>query len=143
MNARYDDLTAAGRRKITPESGECVYLIVIDEYAYFSATVGTKKEREEFASLTRDLVARGRAAGVIIILATQRPSTRSSTRPCGTCSATGGRSAAPPTPPPTPCSAKGGPPKATPPPTSTPWPGASAGCCRDRHPAPDQGRLPR
>ncbi len=74
MNTRYDDLTAAGRRKITRESGECVYLIVIDEYAYFSATVGTKTDREKFASLTRDLVARGRAAGVIIILATQRPS---------------------------------------------------------------------
>ena len=46
----------------------------IDEYAYFSATVGTKKEREDFGALTRDLVARGRAAGVIVILATQRPS---------------------------------------------------------------------
>ena len=55
-------------------SGEHVYLIVIDEYAYFSATVGTKKDRENFAALTRDLVARGRAAGVIVILATQRPS---------------------------------------------------------------------
>jgi DNA segregation ATPase FtsK/SpoIIIE, S-DNA-T family len=74
MNTRYDDLLSAGRRKITRESGESVYLIVIDEYAYFSATVGTKKEREDFAALTRDLVARGRAAGVIIILATQRPS---------------------------------------------------------------------
>ena len=31
-------------------------------------------EREKFAALTRDLVARGRAAGVIVILATQRPS---------------------------------------------------------------------
>jgi DNA segregation ATPase FtsK/SpoIIIE, S-DNA-T family len=47
---------------------------VIDEYAYFSATVGSKAEREKFAAITRDLVARGRAAGVIIILATQRPS---------------------------------------------------------------------
>ena len=74
MNTRYDDLLAAGRRKITRESGEPVYLIVIDEYAYFSATVGIKKDREDFAALTRDLVARGRAAGVIIILATQRPS---------------------------------------------------------------------
>ena len=63
-----------GRRKITRDSGEPVYLIVIDEYAYFSATVGTKAEREKFAALTRDLVARGRAAGVIVILATQRPS---------------------------------------------------------------------
>jgi len=73
MNARYDTLLAAGRRKITRADGEHVYLIVIDEYAYFSATVGIKKEREDFAALTRDLVARGRA-GVIIILATQRPS---------------------------------------------------------------------
>ena len=74
MNTRYDTLLAGGRRKITRADGECVYLIVIDEYAYFSATVGTKQEREKFAALTRDLVARGRAAGVIIILATQRPS---------------------------------------------------------------------
>jgi len=74
MDARYDTLLATGRRKITRESGEHVYLIVIDEYAYFSATVGSKTEREKFAALTRDLVARGRAAGVIIILATQRPS---------------------------------------------------------------------
>jgi DNA segregation ATPase FtsK/SpoIIIE, S-DNA-T family len=74
MNARYYTLTAQGRRKITRADGECVYLIVIDEYAYFSATVGSKKEREDFAALTRDLVACGRAAGVIIILATQRPS---------------------------------------------------------------------
>ena len=74
MNDRYDQLLAAGLRKITPESGEPVYLVVIDEYAYFSATVGTKAQQAEFSALTRDLVARGRAAGVIVILATQRPS---------------------------------------------------------------------
>jgi len=74
MNDRYDKLLAEGRRKISRESGECVYLVVIDEYAYFSATVGTKPQQAEFAALCRDLVARGRAAGVIVILATQRPS---------------------------------------------------------------------
>jgi hypothetical protein len=74
MNDRYKRLLATGRRKITRESGEPVYLIPIDEYAYFSATVGSKQDREKFAALTRDLVARGRAAGIIIILATQRPS---------------------------------------------------------------------
>ena len=74
MNGRYDQLVAAGLRKITPASGEPVYLVIIDEYAYFSATVGTKPNREEFSALVRDLVARGRAAGVIVILATQRPS---------------------------------------------------------------------
>jgi len=74
MNTRYDKLLANGARKITRQSGEPVYLILIDEYAYFSATVGSKQDREKFAMLTRDLVARGRAAGVIVILATQRPS---------------------------------------------------------------------
>ncbi|HUC23935.1 MAG TPA: FtsK/SpoIIIE domain-containing protein [Streptosporangiaceae bacterium] len=74
MNERYDDLLAAGVRKITPATGQPVYLVVIDEYAYFSATVGTKPQQAEFAALIRDLVARGRAAGIIVILATQRPS---------------------------------------------------------------------
>ncbi len=74
MNSRYDRLLAQGARKITPDSGEPVYLVVIDEYAYFSATVGTKAQQTEYSALTRDLVARGRAAGVIVILATQRPS---------------------------------------------------------------------
>ena len=74
MNDRYNKLLATGRRKITRHDGEPVYLIPIDEYAYFSATVGSKQQREQFAGLTRDLVARGRAAGVIVVLATQRPS---------------------------------------------------------------------
>jgi S-DNA-T family DNA segregation ATPase FtsK/SpoIIIE len=45
MNDRYDKLLAAGLRKITPQSGEPVYLVVIDEYAYFSATVATRPSR--------------------------------------------------------------------------------------------------
>jgi S-DNA-T family DNA segregation ATPase FtsK/SpoIIIE len=74
MNDRYDKLLAAGMRKITRNDGLPVYLVVIDEYAFFSATVGKKDQQAEFAALARDLVARGRAAGVIVILATQRPS---------------------------------------------------------------------
>ena len=74
MNKRYKVLLETGRRKVTRDSGEPIYLVVIDEYAYYSATVGSKQQREEFAMLARDLIARGRAAGVILILATQRPS---------------------------------------------------------------------
>jgi S-DNA-T family DNA segregation ATPase FtsK/SpoIIIE len=51
-----------------------VILAVFDEVAYFSATVGEPKQQKEFTALLRDLVARGRAAGVIVLAATQRPS---------------------------------------------------------------------
>ena len=71
---RYERLLASGRRKIGPEDGVPVILAVFDEVAYFSATVGEPKQQKEFTALLRDLVARGRAAGVIVIAATQRPS---------------------------------------------------------------------
>ena len=47
---------------------------VVDEVAYYSATIGRKQDQEEFSRLLRDVVARGRAAGVIVVAATQRPS---------------------------------------------------------------------
>jgi DNA segregation ATPase FtsK/SpoIIIE, S-DNA-T family len=76
MNSRYARLLDTGRRKISRDDGEPAYLIVIDEYSYFSATVGTKAEREKFATTTRDIGARGRAAAVRLVLATQRPDYR-------------------------------------------------------------------
>jgi S-DNA-T family DNA segregation ATPase FtsK/SpoIIIE len=78
MDCRYDLLDAEGRRKITPDDAEQhgvrPIVVVIDELAYYSATVGTKQTREAFAVAVRDLVARGRAAGIIVVAATQRPS---------------------------------------------------------------------
>ncbi len=74
MDARYDQLLAAGRRKITPESGHAVVLVVFDELAYYSATIGEARQQKEFTCSVRDLVARGRAAGIIVVAATQRPS---------------------------------------------------------------------
>jgi S-DNA-T family DNA segregation ATPase FtsK/SpoIIIE len=74
MDTRYVDLLDTGRRKITRESGQPVVLVVFDELAYFSATVGEAKQQKEFVALVRDLVARGRAAGIIVVAATQRPS---------------------------------------------------------------------
>jgi S-DNA-T family DNA segregation ATPase FtsK/SpoIIIE len=74
MNDRYDMLLGLGLRKITRDTGQDARFIVIDEYAYFSATVGTKAQQGEFAALSRDLVARGRAAAMPVALATQRPS---------------------------------------------------------------------
>ena len=49
-------------------------MLVVDELAYYSATVGDKRQRDTFSTLLRDLVARGRAAGIIVVVATQRPS---------------------------------------------------------------------
>src|SRR5580693_3096796 len=54
MNKRYERLLATGRRKITRDDGEDIYLVVIDEYAHYSATIGKKQDREEFAALARD-----------------------------------------------------------------------------------------
>jgi S-DNA-T family DNA segregation ATPase FtsK/SpoIIIE len=51
-----------------------VVLVVVDELAYFSATIGETKQQKEFTVLVRDLVARGRAAGLVVVAATQRPS---------------------------------------------------------------------
>jgi S-DNA-T family DNA segregation ATPase FtsK/SpoIIIE len=74
MNDRYDMLLDLGLRKITRDTGYDARLIAIDEYAFFSATVGTKAQQVEFSALSRDLVARGRAAAMPVVLATQRPS---------------------------------------------------------------------
>jgi len=74
MDRRYDLLAATNRRKIIRDDRVQFILCVVDEIAYYSATAGDKKTQEEFSIRLRDLVARGRAAGIIVIAATQRPS---------------------------------------------------------------------
>jgi DNA segregation ATPase FtsK/SpoIIIE-like protein len=72
MEERYRELLALGLRKVRREDGLALHLVVVDELAlYLSAP--DKKLRQEFAELLRDLVARGRAAGVIVLAATQKP----------------------------------------------------------------------
>ena len=74
MDNRYTFLLAHGRRKIVPGDAFLPILVAVDEIAYFSATVGDKKTQEQFAALLRDLAARGRAVGIMVLAATQRPS---------------------------------------------------------------------
>ena len=74
LNNRYRWLRANRKRKISPTDGLSVILVVIDELALYSATYGTKQQQDEFAALLRDLVSRGRACGVPVVAATQRPS---------------------------------------------------------------------
>ena len=73
MDNRYAWLTAHRRREIRPGDGINVITIVIDEIALYSTVLGTKAQQEEFITLFRDLVARGRAAAMPVIAATQRP----------------------------------------------------------------------
>lgn len=73
MDARYAQLLAWRRRKVAPEDGLGLHVVVIDELALYLAS-GEKKARDRLAESLRDLIARGRAAGVIVLAATQRPS---------------------------------------------------------------------
>src|SRR5215470_7602758 len=74
IDQRTDELLQMKKRKVTPDLGWPIYLMPIDEVAYFSATVGTNVQQKEFNACNRDIVARGRAPGIISVEATQRPS---------------------------------------------------------------------
>src|SRR5215469_9260505 len=74
IDERTDLLLQMKRRKVTPDLGWPLYLVPVDEVAYFSATVGTPTQQKEFNATNRDVIARGRAPGIIPVEATQRPS---------------------------------------------------------------------
>ena len=74
IDDRTDQLLDLGLRKVTPDLGWPLYLVGVDEIAYYSATVGSKAQQNEFSACNRDVVARGRAPGIIPVEATQRPS---------------------------------------------------------------------
>jgi DNA segregation ATPase FtsK/SpoIIIE, S-DNA-T family len=74
MDNRYAWLRAHRRRKIEPGDGITVITSIFDEIALYSATLGTEQQQRQFVALFRDLVARGRAAAMPVVAATQRPS---------------------------------------------------------------------
>jgi DNA segregation ATPase FtsK/SpoIIIE, S-DNA-T family len=74
IDERTELLLQMRKRKVTSDLGWPVYVVPVDEVAYFSATVGTKTQQNEFNACNRDVVARGRAPGIIAVEATQRPS---------------------------------------------------------------------
>lgn len=73
MDDRYLALLANRARKVTPDAELPLHVLVVDELAHY-LLASDRKERTEFAELLRDLVARGRAAGLIVLAATQKPS---------------------------------------------------------------------
>jgi S-DNA-T family DNA segregation ATPase FtsK/SpoIIIE len=74
MDNRYAWLRAHRRRKIEPADGINVITSIFDEIAVYATVLGTEQEQRQFVALLRDLVARGRAAAMPVIAATQRPS---------------------------------------------------------------------
>ncbi len=68
-------------RKVTADSGLRLQVLFCDGLA-FLLHVGERKARAEFAELMRDLVALGRAAGLVVLAATQKPSVDSCRRRC-------------------------------------------------------------
>lgn len=74
MDRRYAELNRVGRRKITRNDPVDVIMLVVDELALYSITYGDKDQQTQFVTLLRDIIARGRAAGIIPVTATQRPS---------------------------------------------------------------------
>lgn len=72
LDARFELLADRDLRQIGPEHGFGLVVVVIDELAFYLR--GKSKAKEEFAELLHDVVARGRAAGVVVVAATQKPS---------------------------------------------------------------------
>ena len=73
MDRRYTTLLEAGLRKIERDGEFGLHVVAIDELAFYMRS-GTKDERTELSERLRDLISRGRAAGMIVIAATQKPS---------------------------------------------------------------------
>jgi len=74
LDGRLAELKAAGLEKVTPDSGQGFVLVVVDELALYTSVYGEPAQQKRFSAGLRDLVARGRAAGLIVVAATQRPS---------------------------------------------------------------------
>ena len=73
LENRYARLLAQRKRKVDPGDGLGLHVVVVDELAFFVKGKAAT-ERADIAEALRDLVSRGRAAGFIVICATQKPS---------------------------------------------------------------------
>ena len=60
-------------RELAAEHDLPLWVVAVDELAFHTSVVGSPAERKLFGTLCRDVVARSRAAGVIPVMFTQRP----------------------------------------------------------------------
>jgi hypothetical protein len=73
LDDRYLTLLANRARKVAPGDGLPLHLVVVEELAYFT-NGPDRKAAQAFSVLLRDFVARGRAAGMVTVATTQKPS---------------------------------------------------------------------
>jgi hypothetical protein len=110
MDIRYALLEAAQRPKITRNDPLDVLLAVIDELAYFTVTIGTETQQQEFRTLVRDWSPAAAPPASSSSPPPNDPRPISSSPRCGTCLGSGWLSGAPPTHHRTSSSRKAGPP---------------------------------
>jgi DNA segregation ATPase FtsK/SpoIIIE-like protein len=72
MDERYRWMLERNLRKLEPTAEMPLHVVACDELAHY--TTADSKLSKEFSALMRDLVSRGRAAGIVVIAATQKPS---------------------------------------------------------------------
>lgn len=70
MAQRYATLRQLGLKKVSRACGLGLIVVFIDEFPYFALS---GKAGKEFSDKIRDIVARGRAAGIVLILTGQKP----------------------------------------------------------------------
>jgi hypothetical protein len=73
LDDRYLTLLANRARKVGEGDGPALHLMGIEELAYFT-NGPDRKAAQAFSTLLRDFVARGRAAGMVTVATTQKPS---------------------------------------------------------------------
>ena len=73
LDDRYLTLLANRARKVTPGDGLPLHLVVVEELAFYT-NGPDRKASAAFSVLLRDFVARGRAAGMVTVATTQKPS---------------------------------------------------------------------
>jgi DNA segregation ATPase FtsK/SpoIIIE-like protein len=73
LDDRYLHLLANRARKVTEGDGLPLCLLVVEELAFYT-NGPDRKAAQAFAVLLRDFVARGRAAGMVTVATTQKPS---------------------------------------------------------------------
>ena len=74
MSQRYEVLQRCGARKVDATQGLGLHVLVVDELMLY-LTDPDKNAVAEFTAVLRRLAALGRAAGISVVMATQKPST--------------------------------------------------------------------